>query len=210
MIDICASGGRQLDIEAISRGFPLWRSDYAGHPTASQCHTYGLMYWLPLHATTVGNLGTSTDYEVRSGMSSGLQFGLQSDGDAQQKSTDYSQFPFARAKSILDQQREVQRFFYGDYYPLTEYTSEEDAWMAYQLNLPREHEGLVVILKRPKSTIGMARFVLRGLGRAATYDLTDLDSKHLTHVKGSLLTFDGFEIRLDKAPDSALIHYRRG
>ena len=42
VIDNCASGGKRLDWETISRSVPLWRSDYYHHddPVGYQCHTY--------------------------------------------------------------------------------------------------------------------------------------------------------------------------
>src|SRR5690606_24087122 len=49
IIDNCASGGRRLDLETTSRSSPFWRTDYKyGEPIGSQCHTYGLNFYLPL------------------------------------------------------------------------------------------------------------------------------------------------------------------
>ena len=38
MIDDCSSGGRRIDLETLSRSFPLWRSDRSGqgNPTYLQ------------------------------------------------------------------------------------------------------------------------------------------------------------------------------
>ncbi|MBI3920408.1 MAG: alpha-galactosidase, partial [Armatimonadetes bacterium] len=48
MIDNCASGGRRIDLETLSRSVPLWRTDYPGDPLGKQCHTYGIAAWVPL------------------------------------------------------------------------------------------------------------------------------------------------------------------
>ena len=57
-IDNCASGGRRLDIEMLSRSIPLWRSDYQctfDHDIeVAQIHTTGISRWLPFHGTGVG------------------------------------------------------------------------------------------------------------------------------------------------------------
>ena len=56
LIDNCASGGRRIDLESVSRSAPLWRTDYNyGEPVGYQCHTYGLELYLPLHGTGVQN-----------------------------------------------------------------------------------------------------------------------------------------------------------
>ena len=70
LIDNCASGGRRIDLETISRSSPLWRTDYQyGEPNGSQCHTYGLNFYLPLHGT--GNF-TISPYHFRSSMSASM------------------------------------------------------------------------------------------------------------------------------------------
>ena len=78
-IDNCASGGRRLDIETMSRSVALWRSDCAGQPLAEQFHTQGLMPWVPLTAgvwcaikggTPVGS--SQQLYEQRSGYCAGM------------------------------------------------------------------------------------------------------------------------------------------
>jgi alpha-galactosidase len=209
LIDICASGGRQLDLEAMKRGLPLWRSDFPGHDTANQDQTYGLMFWLPLNSTSVGDIGQSSDYTVRSGMSSGLQYGLLSVGDAPQVSTDYSALPFARIKSVLEQQRTIEKYFYGDFYPLMDYSEQEDAWMAYQLDLDAGAEGLVVVLKRPASPITTALFPLHALDPAAGYEVVDLDSKKRWTKSGLSLTNTGLEVTLSSRPESLLLQYTR-
>lgn len=47
-IDNCASGGRRLDIEMMSRSFSVWRTDYGFTDTlAEQAQTQALAYWVP-------------------------------------------------------------------------------------------------------------------------------------------------------------------
>jgi alpha-galactosidase len=209
IIDNCASGGRRIDLETVGRTLPLWRTDFPNGDTVKQCHTYGLLHWVPLNSTSAGNLGGDTDYNVRSTMSSGMVFDLFGNGDTAQSRKDYSDFPFERAKGILKQYRSIQKYFHGDYYPLTEYSQAEDAWMAYQLDRPEEDEGLVVALKRTASPYAKAVFALKALRKDALYEITNLDTNQKTTVPGSQLTSHGLEVLLCKEPDSALIHYQR-
>ena len=71
VIDNCASGGKRLDWETISRSVPLWRSDYYHHddPDGYQCHTYGLNYFLPIDGT---GILLPDKYSFRSSLSSTL------------------------------------------------------------------------------------------------------------------------------------------
>ena len=56
MIDDCSSGGRRIDVETLSRSFPLWRSDYArreGGPLAHQAATIGISNFAPVSSGAV-------------------------------------------------------------------------------------------------------------------------------------------------------------
>jgi alpha-galactosidase len=209
VIDVCASGGRRIDLETVGRCLPLTRTDFHASNTGNQCHTYGLHYWVPLNSTLGGESDAANLYDIRSSMSSGLVFGLFGNGDAPQTRKDYNDFPFERVKRILEQQRGVERYFYGDYYPLTEYSQAEDAWIAYQLDVPEEKEGLVVVLKRPASPYTRAIFPLKALRKDASYEITNLDTDRRTTLLGGQLMSEGLELFLLKKPDSALIHYRQ-
>jgi alpha-galactosidase len=209
IIDNCASGGRRIDLESMSRTLPLWRTDFPATPTARQCHSYGLLQWVPLNATAASSFGPDADYVLRSGMSSGVNFGLFSPGDVSQPPTDYARYPYAEIARRIEQYRGIQKYFDGDFYPLTEYTQAEDAWMAYQLDLPRAGEGLVVALKRPRSSYSDAQFRLEGLDANASYQITDLDSGAARDVPGSELAKSGVAVHLGGKPASALFRYRR-
>ncbi len=72
MIDNCASGGRRLDLETISRSVALWRSDFQCrpdfNPAGMQGQTYGLSSWIPLSA----GVARATDaYRFYSGLGGG-------------------------------------------------------------------------------------------------------------------------------------------
>ncbi len=208
IIDDCASGGRRIDLETIGRSTALSRTDFVLNMLANQCHSYGLLEWVPLNTTSAGNLSNHNEYPIRSSMTSGLSFGLFSSGDVPQPKVDRSRFPFAAVKRSLEKYRSIQKYFYGDYYPLTEYTQANDAWMAYQLDLPEEGEGLVVVLKRPESQFTQAAFRLQALRRDVSYKITNLDTGEVRSLAGGELMAGGLEARLLNRPDSVLFLYR--
>ena len=206
MIDNCASGGRRLDIETIGRATPFWRSDGPRDPIAHQCHTYGLLAWVPLNATSVDK--APNDYDFRSGMSSALCLNWWVAGDKPSEAIP-ADFPFAWAKKTLDQYAEFRQYYYGDYYPLTSYSQEADVWMAYQLDRPESGDGLLVVLRRPSSPYEFARLPLEALDRAATYEVTNLDGGPPAVLTGAELAGKGLPLTLKQKPDTALMRYRR-
>jgi hypothetical protein len=193
----------------LSRALPLWRTDFPGDRTGRQCHTFGLLHWAPLNATLATPAGEQADYDLRSGMSAGVNLALFTGGDTRQPKTDYARYPFDEVRKRIAQYREIQKYFYGDYYPLTEYTQANDAWMAYQLDLPESGEGLVVVLKRPLSRFTEAAFPLRALDPRASYEVTNLDGGARSVSGGAELGAGGLVVRLAAQPASALIRYRR-
>jgi alpha-galactosidase len=205
-IDNCASGGRRIDIESLRRSLPLWRTDYPGDNTAKQCHTYGLNFWVPLSSTGAGIPDAGAGYRLRSSISSGLVFELF--GQPSRTPFDLTRVAWQEARKNLDGYKQIQKYFTGDYYPLSEYSQAEDAWMVYQLDLPEQGEGLVVALKRPLSRLVSGTFPLRALA-PGNYEITDLDTATRRTSDGARLSATGLELSLAPRPASALMVYRK-
>lgn len=206
IIDNCASGGRRIELETLGRATPFWRTDGPRDPIAHQCHTYGLMAWVPLSATSQDR--AEDDYEFRSSMCSSLCLNWWVSGDAPAERIP-GNFPFAWARKTLQQYVGYRDLFCGDYYPLTAYSQSRDVWMAYQLDRGDRGRGLVVALRRPDSPYDRARLNLRELDGGATYKVTDLDTGTSSVVRGTVLMEAGLEVALSRKPGSALITYER-
>lgn len=206
IIDNCASGGRRIDLETIGRSTPYWRTDGPRDPIAHQCHTYGLLAWVPFSATSQDREGD--DYEFRSSMCSSLCLNWDHAGDGPRGLVP-ADFPWDWAKKTLTQYLSIRDFYYGDYYPLTSYSQAADVWMAYQLDRPDKAQGLVVALRRPDSPYDSAQFNLRELDPQAAYTVTDLDTGKETKAKGAELMEKGLPISIGKRPGSALLVYRK-
>ena len=206
IIDNCASGGRRLDLETLGRATPFWRTDGPRDPIAHQCHTYGLMAWVPLSATSQDRAGD--DYEFRSSMCSSLCLNWWVAGDVPAERIPDT-FPFAWARQTLAQYLQLRDFYYGDYYPLTGYSQARDVWMSYQLDRPERGDGLVVALRRPESPYATAQLVLHNLDAAATYRVRDLDAGSESVQSGRVLSTIGLAVAVPAKPGSALVLYRR-
>lgn len=199
IIDNCASGGRRIDLETTSRSSPLWRTDYAyGEPNGYQCHTYGLNFYLPLHGT--GNI-TLNPYTFRSSMSSAMVTSWDLDNGG------YT-IPVLQ-KYIADYKR-LRSFYYADYYPLTfgKNITSDSIWLSYQMNRPKEGDGIVVAFRRPACPIEKINVKLRGLEIGASYELFFEDENIRLNKSGKEL-MENLELLLKEKSKSLLISYKK-
>jgi alpha-galactosidase len=210
LIDTCASGGRREDLETIRRAVPLWRSDYAFEPNGHQGQTYGLSMWIPYHGTgTVaytgaayygGGLTPVQPYAFWSNACPSLGIGV----DIRVKEIDYDTW-----RRLIGEWREVNKFYYGDYYPLTPYTLEPSAWIAWQFDRSDLGEGMVQAFRRAASFYESARFKLRGLDPDAKYEVNDLEHPAPATMTGRELMETGLLVALKDQPGAAVIVYKR-
>ncbi len=209
IIDDCASGGRRIDLETVGRSTPLSRTDFVRNSLADQCHSHGLLQWVPLNTTFTGLLTTQNEYTLRSSMTAGLCYSVFSSGDVPQAKTDYAAIPYGAIKASVAKYLSIQKYFSGDFYPLTDYTQTDDAWFAYQLDLPNEGEGIVVVVKRPQSNFTEAAFPLEGLKPQQNYEIANLDTRETTRATGKTLLQAGLRVNLLEKPDSTVFRYRQ-
>jgi alpha-galactosidase len=201
LIDTCASGGRRNDLETLRRSVPLHKSDME-YPnlTAKQTQLYGLAFWEPYFGAPVYPAERVDTYGFRSGIA--LLTGLGYD-------TRRDQYDFALLRRLIDEWRQVAPNLYGDYYPLTPWSAEQDVWIAWQFDRPDAGQGVVQAFRRPRSVYESARFKLRGLDAAATYEVRDFDVKAAVKLPGRELMDKGLLVTIGRCPGAATILYRR-
>jgi alpha-galactosidase len=195
LIDNCASGGRRLDLETTMRSAPLWRTDYQyGEPNGYQCHTYGLNFYLPIHGT---GPSSADNYNFRSGLLGAMTTGL-------------CCRPIADIRKTIRDYKELRPYFYGDYYPLTssENYTDDNIWLAYQLDRPEQGDGIVLAFRRKDSLQESIPVRLSGVNDGQTYELYDEDSQTRERKSGSELK-TGIVLRIPAAPGSLLIRYKK-
>ena len=211
LIDECASGGRRNDLESMRRSVPLWRTDAAYGCTGTQCHTYGISFWIPYNGTgTVacqnapyhGEGKTPVEaYAFLSNAAPSLMLSL----DARHRDMDY-----AKLRELVGWFREyVGPNFYGDYYPLTLYSADSKDWMAWQFDRPEQGEGMIEAFRRNDSADESRRFKLHGLDPKSEYTFTDVTADKSWKAKGAELMDAGLLITIPEKPGVALIVYRR-
>jgi alpha-galactosidase len=211
VIDNCASGGRRIDLETISRSIPLWRSDWQcgwiNDSTPGQTHTMGLSYWVPLSGTGVlGACRRAGDtYNFRSSLSAALQFGI----FPYESFPIEEQYPWDWHRRMLADFVRARPLFYGDYYPLVANSPDYDVWAAFQMHRPDLGEGLVLAFRRKDAPFISAALRLQGLDPVAEYELQDTDTGKTWKQTGQELGERGVRVTLEQAPESRLVFYRK-
>jgi alpha-galactosidase len=215
-IDNCASGGRRLDIETMSRSFVFWRTDYGFKDTLTeQAQTQALAPWVPENegfetytsSTPWIKPGPYTTpeslYLMRLGYSNGY-------GAIPGVAGGNNDAWVAWIKRAIGEYREVQPYFYGDFYPLLPFSRGEETWTAWQWNRPEDKDGLVIVLRRPKSPFTSMELGLQHLNPDASYEVeirTIYDKTPKKKMKGSDLAH--LQVQLPDAPSSTLIFYKQ-
>ena len=173
VIDNCAGGGRRLDIEMYRRSIPMWRDDHESEHAASQCITYNLSQWLPVHCTATSY---GSRYHYLSKLAAG---GVLCWGDTGRAS-------IPQQKHIIGAFREYSPYFLEDFYPLTGYRDllADTEWLAYQLDRPSDGSGIVLAFKREGCTVDSITVALRGLDPGAQYMLQEVEYEN--HRRGDI------------------------
>lgn len=202
LIDNCASGGRRIDLETCMRSMPLWQSDTAcvpGHVEWNQAQTCGLGLYIPFHEAC----GWSSEaYDFRSAAAAGgiTQFGFLDDG-----------FDLDAAKAAVAEARENQKYWYGDFYPLTPCSTRADEFVAWQMHRADLGAGLVLAFRRTECNVLGVSVGLGGLDPDATYRVEFIDEARRATVKtmrGRDMATD-FPLLIPARRASLLVRYRQ-
>jgi len=205
IIDNCASGGKRIDIETISRSIPLWRSDVNCHtdfnPNWAQNHNIGLSRWLPYHACGVGKF-VHDKYRVRSCHGASLaSFFL-----GCEEFEGYVYDPEI-IRSFLDEYKSVREFYSCDYYPVFGAPTDDASWAGWQFHNPDTQEGIVMAFRRDLCLSESATIFLEGLEYRKTYTFINFDTGETFMATGQKLKTKGLKIKIPQKRDSRLIKY---
>lgn len=198
LIDSCASGGRRNDLETLRRAVPLLRSDYLLEPISQQNHTYGIAFWMPFYGTGVNQFDT---YGFRSCICPHITACY----DMRRHDQDYD--PVRRMHRQWRQ--EIAPNYLGDYYPLTPYSTDDNVWIAWQFDRPKQGQGMVQAFRRAKCEEESVIVRLRGLDRHGRYRFTHLDTDRMWTRPGAQVLDKGLGIDSIQCPDAVVVTYGR-
>jgi alpha-galactosidase len=200
-IDNCASGGRRIDLETCRRSVPLWHSDTgcsAGHADWNQAHLYGLSQYVPLFGACAW---TSDAYELRSAATAGLicQFPIYDE-----------KFSFEAARAALVEVKENRKYWYGDFYPLSQPMIGPGAVIAWQLHRSDLNSGIVLAFRHRECPYPVLQTGLHGLNPKTSY-IVDFFEEGRTNQQRTLTAKqlkNNFELRMTKRGTSLLVRYK--
>jgi len=199
-IDNCASGGRRIDLETCSRSVPLWHSDTGcapGHADWNQSQICGLSLYIPLFGACAW---TPEAYDLRSAATAGVicQFDVLD-----------PHFPFAACRAALAEVKQNQKYWYGDFYPLTPAATGPSGLVAWQLHRSDLKAGIVLAFRRKECPYPVLEAGLHALKPEASYTVEILEEgqapQHYTLSGKALMT--GFELRIARRGTSLLVRY---
>ncbi|MBN1808083.1 MAG: alpha-galactosidase [Planctomycetes bacterium] len=231
-IDNCASGGRRIDLETLSRSLPLWPSDFPdvcglpfgrGLHVGDQCINAGLARWVPLFGGGVWNF---TPYSTRSEIIGGFTFGFHighdrfppDDAPAAVDHKDVlaggctlldDSFPVDDAAAAIAEFRSVRDFFLGDFHLLLPLTVSFHDWCAWQFHREDLAAGIAVFFRRHRSPFPAMQVSLRDIRPDAEYEVS-LSERYgeapWTCMSGAGLA--DMAVTIQDRPGSLLLRYR--
>jgi alpha-galactosidase len=163
-------------------------------------------------------------YHFRSGLAPGLAFALFNVCGYPDQVGSFipPDFPYDWMRNLVAQLKVARPYYYGDYYPLlpcsgnsdcaTDPSKERSAafeWAAWQFNRPEQGDGMVQAFRRERNEQSMENLRLRGIDPAATYEVTDLESRTPSTISGRDLMQQGLRVDIPEKRGAAIIIYRK-
>ncbi len=200
-IDNCASGGRRIDLETLMRSVPLWRSDTGcgpDHADWDQVQALGLGQYVPLFTSCCWE---PQAYAMRSTATGGAitQFDYLNEN-----------FPWDKARAALDEAKANQKYWYGDFYPLTQAALGTGFMAAWQLHRADLDAGIVLAFRRSECPYPVLQTGLHGLQPAKRYTVEYIDEnrKKLRKSMMGRELMSNFELRIPQRATSLLVRYQ--
>ena len=204
VIDLCASGGRRIDLEALTRGVPLWHSDMqcTGKPSlsADQLQNAGLWRWVPMHGC--GNFAYEPAYAFRSAMTSG---NILVSGNAQGRINTADPDTEEAVRRTVAIYQKLRPYMLGDFYPLFPHSESEEAWFGYQFHRADLDAGVAVLFRRGKSKDAALPVPLHALAPKHSYEVSFEDTPNKRTLPGAALS--ALPVEIPNAPGLAIVHY---
>lgn len=198
----CASGGRRIDIEMITRTYEYHRSDthcmYDYKCEETQAHNAVLSTWLPYTTPSLLTMGWDK-YRFRSTFASGLIMTDLCDF--------YNDENIEKTKENYDEYLSVREFADKDFYALFGYSRDRGAWGGWQYHDNDKNQGIVMAFRREESNSKTATVCLGGLNERDEYEFVDVDTGEKVVISGK--DAKEFDITILNRRESKLIKYKR-
>jgi alpha-galactosidase len=192
----CASGGRRIDLETVMRMHVHQKSDYWFDNEIDQASIWGLSQYLP-NNVFMAPINRMDDYSFHSAMATSLCLGWIADA---------CDFDLQRTEKLVSRYRELRHLLIGAWYSLLPYSRELTDWTASQYHRPDLDEGIILVFRRPESSVETVELSLHGLNSEATYEL-NYDSTGLKKRMNGSELMKRFQVTIPEKHQSELILY---
>ena len=197
-IDSCASGGGRNDLETMKRGVPLHYTDwFDGNNEDYDMKgkmTQALFAWFPYFKNESYQISL---YKLRMNYAPFCLLKLPS---ALNKDNDWALMRQAYAEYDT-----IRGYFYGDFYALTEWTSNPNRWDARMFFVPEEGEGYAFIACQQNASSKTNTVKLKGLDPQKQYRLTDFDGLVDITADGKTLMEQGITVTVPEQPYAVIV-----
>ncbi|MBO4355890.1 MAG: alpha-galactosidase, partial [Clostridia bacterium] len=211
LIDNCASGGRRIDIEMLSRSLAMWRTDYScewdADPEMIQGQQGSISNWIPYSGACSGRV-TLTDYAVRSGCGSSYVFNYWGFEDNNMDDSEQSKELYGWVRRIGKEYHKLSSYFGYDYYPLIKPDFEKNTWTAWQYDRPEKNDGVIVVFRKSQSQMCAADLNPGGADADSIYEFESDTGKQFT-LTGKELLEKGLHVELSEKGTSMILYYKK-
>lgn len=207
IIDNCASGGRRIDAETLTRSIPIWRTDAFCEPDcdpdAIQTQAFGFNRFIPCAGGVCKRAGDT--YAERSAYAPAY-VGSWWWTDRPEPSKEQ----FEWMARMCDEYRLLRPYFSCDFYPLENcgWSYGHGGWAAYRYDRPEENDGVVLVFRRAGSSCVASSYPLTGLDHDGVYTVTDIDTNETRQIPGKTLTTEGLSVNIPNRRESKVLLYK--
>ena len=204
MIDSCASGGRRNDLETMRRSISIHKTDadYSAFNRKQAMHL-SFYQWLPYFGTLVngpGYEGNPDKYAYRSANVPWCAFTYDVRKSAEENEID-------AGLAAMAEWRDTNMFFYGDYYPLTEWSHDDNKWIGWEFYDEEKGGGILQFFRRGESEETERIVKVYGVDHDKNYLVHDYDTNCETVMTGQTLSEQGIVVKIPEKRSSALIKF---
>ena len=194
MIDACASGGGRNDLETMRRSVPLHYSDLWDGPDIlikeKQATMQSLPQWFPYFKCFPVDLDSLYYYRSNYAPFFGLRVKKKDSGTS-----------WKIVRQAMDEWNQIKRYYYSDFYQLTDWNREDSAWRGWEYFDPKTGSGFGQLFRSSGSAPAEQTIKLFGLDKKTKYRIKDFDGRIDMTVSGSSLMSEGMWVEMKNAPD---------
>jgi len=207
VIDNCMAGGRRIDLEALRRSMPLWRSDAGERPgkewpemnIANQVQCWGLGHWIPNHSGPIKGLDA---YAIRSAFSTGFM--------ANRTLPDKQDPEYADAIAAVSENKRLRPLIAEERIGLIAPDLAKEAWMAFQHHRHSDGSGIIVALRGPGADADSVTLRPEYIEAGTTYEVTRWnDYRAATPVQIAGAALKEILVSIPQTRSSVLVEYQR-